>query len=654
MFNVARSIGARQRRVCSPSALVVVGRILIPPGTSPANAADLALGQSDLDHQARIVALRLEEAGYDVRVIDTGRFSDLATVLGNPDFCERLVIFHYTGHANGEGIRLLNDDDPPAEFNAFTRGIAMLLARAQRTLRLVFINGCYSADHHKDILSKYPETNFIGMKQPIGSKSAGEFAEHFYCSFASTASGRRDTRFDTAWQEALGYFAAEDRRAEEFFFPWRGDSGFALAEGLGLISAHLRNNPCIRDRGLVAVFCCTAVFLAGVFAYLSHIDTRTSSPAFQAAFGYFPHTSTRDAILEARQVNARAHLICDEGRLLPSGFDPPSYFGFWVEWIRVALMAAILYVSATHLFGSLPKGHVRLHKDRLRDVAFSPVHASAIILGVMIGTAVVYYHVGIGPQHLEAGEVGTWMQARGSWFRCTADAYQAFGTQFDLSNLPQSIRDAGFKLFMRPYIAYLPYSLIVYCWLALPITLIYFLGIGASQAALRPEMEQLTALVRRAGDGKQDLGSVEDQLNLVQSRTRRRMGAFVRAFALLTVFCIYETLVGRITTALVATMMTVCGMLFLALAMFRFLDLWTDYRTAVNRLENLVGDGDYTGSARDRSSILRRIDTFTFLSTGQVWTLAICGISILSLFVLMVPPFSECTIFTGCPEGIWK
>ena len=100
--------------------------------------------------------------------------------IGDPANHFELVVFHYGGHADGQGIQLLD-----AQGNA--SGLAELLAEFKDSLALVFLNGC-STLAQVDALLRLGIKAIIATESPIEDKKATAFAGIFYQKLAARSS----------------------------------------------------------------------------------------------------------------------------------------------------------------------------------------------------------------------------------------------------------------------------------------------------------------------------------------------------------------------------------------------------------------------------------------------------------------------------------
>ena len=92
---------------------------------------------------------------------------------------DRLVVFHYAGHANGARLQL-EDGAQGAQ------GLARLLGQL-RSLKLVFLNGCATEGHVKRLL-ECGVPAVIATSVKIGDKKAKDFSVAFYTALAKDKS----------------------------------------------------------------------------------------------------------------------------------------------------------------------------------------------------------------------------------------------------------------------------------------------------------------------------------------------------------------------------------------------------------------------------------------------------------------------------------
>lgn len=131
------------------------------------------------------------------------------------DFKDRVVIFHYGGHAEGDGLELTDQ-------KAGSDGIAQLIG-GQTQLKLVFLNGCSTKDQVEQLLTLGVPA-VIATSSPINDTMATELAEQFYSALMKRHSIKE------AFAMAAGLVKAKGGQAEQYrgiklkeeteVFPW--------------------------------------------------------------------------------------------------------------------------------------------------------------------------------------------------------------------------------------------------------------------------------------------------------------------------------------------------------------------------------------------------------------------------------------------------
>jgi serine/threonine protein kinase len=187
-----------------------------------------------IDNELKAIMNVLEpavQAGHVfLRFMPSAQEEDVSEVFQDAWYEGRIVIFHYSGHADEDDLFYYSEDGSPAQFNA--EGLARFLG-AQEGLELVFLNACATQDQAKGLMEAgIPAV--IATSRKIGDTMAREFAEDFYRGIASGAN------VEQAFAEAEGIqlgnlgpmaFMKEDPtrgifwetadEAEPLDFPWR-------------------------------------------------------------------------------------------------------------------------------------------------------------------------------------------------------------------------------------------------------------------------------------------------------------------------------------------------------------------------------------------------------------------------------------------------
>lgn len=107
---------------------------------------------------------------------------------------DRVVIFHYGGHASGSSLRLEDGD-------ANSSGLAQLLGQ-QQNLKLVFLNGCSTKNQVQSLLSNGVKA-VIATSVPVDDNKAVNFSSQFYKSLANKAT------IGQAFEEAVSRLVTE-------------------------------------------------------------------------------------------------------------------------------------------------------------------------------------------------------------------------------------------------------------------------------------------------------------------------------------------------------------------------------------------------------------------------------------------------------------
>lgn len=100
---------------------------------------------------------------------------DIFALFNRADLKERIVAFHYAGHAGKQGLHLQTDG--VANKIATAEGMAQLMK--SQPLQLVFLNGCLTQNQYTE-LQKANIPNIIYTNQSIEDNAATDFAIHFY------------------------------------------------------------------------------------------------------------------------------------------------------------------------------------------------------------------------------------------------------------------------------------------------------------------------------------------------------------------------------------------------------------------------------------------------------------------------------------------
>ncbi|MEO1587909.1 MAG: protein kinase, partial [Bacteroidota bacterium] len=166
-----------------------------------------------------------------VKVLPSATQEEIMEVFQDEWYQGRIEIFHYGGHATESSLWLENADGGNQAF--FSLGLTKFLG-AQEGLGMVFLNGCATKDHAKNLHdAQIPAV--IGTATAIPDLQAREFSQVFYQGLAGGASLRE--AYDEAQGAVLGDFPddhfisesptrslfwdEEHEEAQTYDFPWK-------------------------------------------------------------------------------------------------------------------------------------------------------------------------------------------------------------------------------------------------------------------------------------------------------------------------------------------------------------------------------------------------------------------------------------------------
>lgn len=130
-----------------------------------------------------IEVFRQAEASGLVRLLvnDNASAEDIFEAFNAPENKDKIAIFHYAGHASGQGLHLELEHTSGNRL-ANASGLSGLFAN-QKQLKLVFLNGCSTKEQVSAFMSaKIP--NIVATRTSIDDTVAVTFAHYFYQALA--------------------------------------------------------------------------------------------------------------------------------------------------------------------------------------------------------------------------------------------------------------------------------------------------------------------------------------------------------------------------------------------------------------------------------------------------------------------------------------
>ncbi|MBC7121429.1 MAG: CHAT domain-containing protein [Candidatus Methanosuratus sp.] len=145
----------------------------------------------NLPREARNIRQALDTARRnglcDVVERSNATLKDILDVFQDPEYHNRIAVFHYGGHANGYQLLLESVEGSAAA--AYAAGLASFLGQ-QTGLELVFLNGCATQNQVQGLLDANVST-VIATSRAIDDKVATEFVSCFYRALAGGANIQR-------------------------------------------------------------------------------------------------------------------------------------------------------------------------------------------------------------------------------------------------------------------------------------------------------------------------------------------------------------------------------------------------------------------------------------------------------------------------------
>lgn len=156
----------------------------------------------------------------DVEYEESANVDELAGLFWK--FDQRIAIFHYGGHAGGQGLRL-------EEGNAHASGLAEFFSQQKDSLQLVFLNGCSTLPQVQRLMDLGVRA-VIATSCPIQDAKAVDFAKEFYRwlsanrsigrAFESASAAIRTKYEDQEAPAIIEYRGIKLRQEKDDALPW--------------------------------------------------------------------------------------------------------------------------------------------------------------------------------------------------------------------------------------------------------------------------------------------------------------------------------------------------------------------------------------------------------------------------------------------------
>lgn len=627
----------------------------------------------ELQDEAKSVSDLLFAAGYDVHILASGKYSEITGLLKDADIRERLVIFHYCGHANGQFVELKNDDGSRLSVSA--DAIAGQMASDTEALRLVYMNACLTDDQEKAYRQAFPKVNFIGSKIKLPDWFARKFAESFYTRFLGLESNSGQVRIrhalQTAASEDMGWkpervdvvfqmtFEEEDK-TQNVAVAELPDLNFRADDGIGLVSRHVLSDHHRRSPNIVLIYAAAIIAIQFVFMWCATGWNATSSPAFQLAFGYAPDCSTivdmQNRIQNSNGDDMSTAFIAALGQSMScndsdAGLPRQPNYGVFVEWTRSIFLSMVLVLLCTGIYRRLPRDYPLVFTRETSKWLRLPQNVKYLVLFTIGVLSIVAYHTTFAHKQLSQTNLSrnlfdqvTWLQARWPVYAEHIEFWSGFDWLIEK-------RDEGddlyYELYVRPYLYYMGYSLVNYLGTALPILTVIVNGLWFGRFRICQRLAGLRVTARLTLDGHyQDGVTAERRLAEAHGEMAGQFDRFVLTFLLLTLFALYEMLVGKTTTALFAQIVMFLVFLLVLVGTATILNVWNTYRDEISRISELVNAIDDIGAYRRLRRFEKSLQRSYLPLNWRTVALGLLASSVFAYLLVILAQGSHWTAFT--------
>jgi hypothetical protein len=267
----------------------------------------------------------------------------------------------------------------------------------------------------------------------------------------------------------------------------------------------------------------------------------------------------------------------------------PTNWGWLIENVRAFLLVAFAYFVIAHLhFEGVPEGR---STQRAYLIVFSLIWATVFV-------GIVYYHFWFAPDALADAWEGHSLdqfpglrEEKGYWGEVSRDP-----------NWPEKLGDRWSaeyrRMFVWPYVAFLPYSLAIYLGVMLPVLHISFRGSRNDYVALSVLFDGLSARVRETNTLSR-LYHLIDEFDVAFLRIRAALSRYTWLVAFIGIAAIFEVAIGHYTLAPAAaalgifgTVLLAGGLLFLVPNVMHWGELVSAFRLAVAEAKRLPSAED--------------------------------------------------------------
>lgn len=327
--------------------------------------------------------------------------------------------------------------------------------------------------------------------------------------------------------------------------------------------------------------------------------------------------------------------ICDFGYAFPKVDGKPddtniSFFGFIIELGRLILLLTIAYFIYTIVYNEHFKEVV---SDIISSQFKLKVYYYALaVLVVLTGVVVVLYHSYWAPEELAGSDSKYWemvtndQELQGINDKCwenASDSWVKYKKHTDadtLVSLNTKLKQDGMfeKMYSIPYIWYLPYSLINYVVLLIPVIFLAWFSVKTETSYLIRFVKDFTKKSRQysygpANDSSRLIQDMEEMISrfidYCANHAWLALGAALIAF--------YELVIGHRTLANAANMFAVIGIISLISFLILLMRISINYQRIHSRAKVILIKHKNQSDANERKVIEKNLEKLKELSIVQ-------------------------------------
>jgi hypothetical protein len=140
-----------------------------------------------------------DKSKLELIILENATFDYLNEEVIEKQLAERVVIFHYGGHADGKNISMVNEKTTAAGLAKFFKSLP--------NLQLIFLNGCDTFEQAEAIQKEGVSAAIMTTVKPLDDEMAVHYANYFYYAFYRFNS--LNDSFESAETRIVGKFGLE-------------------------------------------------------------------------------------------------------------------------------------------------------------------------------------------------------------------------------------------------------------------------------------------------------------------------------------------------------------------------------------------------------------------------------------------------------------